>query len=107
MLPAAVNSAGILVGMWQIDKCGRRQVIYTPNLCACIGVSSPALGACVAMSRMQPGAKHQQAFTCAHLSGKVASQTLQAALLAFVQHAIVAFRLVLRSLSHHHCCKDA
>ena len=25
MLPAAVNSVGTLVGMWQIDKCGRRQ----------------------------------------------------------------------------------
>ena len=24
MLPAAVNSAGTLIGMWQIDKCGRR-----------------------------------------------------------------------------------
>ena len=26
MLPAAVNSLGTLVGMWQIDKNGRRQV---------------------------------------------------------------------------------
>lgn len=25
MLPAAVNSLGTLIGMWQIDKCGRRQ----------------------------------------------------------------------------------
>lgn len=27
MLPAAVNSVGTLVGMWQIDKCGRRQAV--------------------------------------------------------------------------------
>jgi len=27
MLPAAVNSAGTLIGMWQIDKCGRRQAV--------------------------------------------------------------------------------
>lgn len=27
MLPAAVNSAGTFVGMWQIDKCGRRQAV--------------------------------------------------------------------------------
>jgi len=27
MLPAAINSAGTLVGMWQIDKCGRRQAV--------------------------------------------------------------------------------
>ena len=32
MLPAAVNSVGTLVGMWQIDKCGRR--------CSCHDISS-------------------------------------------------------------------
>lgn len=32
MLPAAVNSVGTLVGMWQIDKCGRRQA-WLPSSC--------------------------------------------------------------------------
>lgn len=29
MLPAAVNSVGTLVGMWQIDKCGRRKLLLS------------------------------------------------------------------------------
>ncbi len=28
MLPAAVNSAGTVIGIWQIDKCGRRQAVF-------------------------------------------------------------------------------
>lgn len=45
MLPAAVNSLGTLVGMWQIDKSGRRQVIahnhvITRTLQACSSLLS-------------------------------------------------------------------
>ncbi|KAL0033523.1 hypothetical protein WJX79_001225 [Trebouxia sp. C0005] len=29
MLPAAVKSAGTLIGMWQIDKCGRRKLMLS------------------------------------------------------------------------------
>ncbi|KAL0047264.1 hypothetical protein WJX82_011173 [Trebouxia sp. C0006] len=29
MLPAAVNSAGTFIGMWQIDKCGRRKLMLS------------------------------------------------------------------------------
>lgn len=33
MLPAAVNSVGTLIGMWQIDKCGRRCTYVMLNAC--------------------------------------------------------------------------
>ena len=36
MLPAAVNSLGTLIGMWQIDKCGRRQASTQPQHFTCM-----------------------------------------------------------------------
>lgn len=39
MLPAAVNSVGTLIGMWQIDKCGRRKLLLGSMACVIVALT--------------------------------------------------------------------